>query len=118
MPTQSEKKSQAEYDEEAGGWGEANTGRELHREDTPTPPKPKAATPKPESPDRPYKKVSPDRPYKKMSSDEFVVPASATSNRLAKGGKISGYAKGDKVKASKGRGDGCCKKGHTKGRMV
>ena len=53
-----------------------------------------------------------------MSSDEFVVPASAASNRLAKGGKISGYAKGGKVKASKGRGDGCCVKGKTKGRMV
>ena len=29
-----------------------------------------------------------------------------------------GYAKGGKVKASKGRGDGCCVKGKTKGRMV
>lgn len=51
-------------------------------------PKPKAEKPK-TSPDRPYKKVSPDKPYKKM----------------AKGGKV-------------GRGDGCCTKGHTKGRMV
>lgn len=52
---------------------------------------PKAAAPakpKPKSPDRPYKKVSPDRPYRKM----------------AKGGKV--------------RGDGCCTKGHTKGRMI
>ena len=80
-----EEKKRADRDTNEGGWGEANTGRELHREDTPAPPKPKAATPKPKSPDRPYKKVSPDRPYKKM----------------AKGGSVRG--KGCEVKGS-GRG--------------
>lgn len=106
------KMSDLTEDEIAGGESEAEASKVLKETE------PKAAAPKPKSPDRPYKKVSPDRPYKKMSSDEFVVPASATSNRLAKGGKISGYAKGGKVKVSKVRGDGCCTKGHTKGRMI
>lgn len=88
MPTQPERKSQAEYDEEAGGYNEASEAYNLGLTDKP-PAKPTSpAASKPSSPDRPYKKVSPDRPYKKM----------------AKGGKV--------------RGDGCCVKGKTKGRMV
>ena len=33
---------------------------------------------------------------------------------MKKGGKVKKYAKGGSVS----RGDGCCKKGHTKGKMV
>ena len=73
MPTQPEKKSQADYDEEAGGYNEASEAYNLGLTKTP-PPKPKAPPPK------------------------------APPKKMAKGGKV--------------RGDGCCTKGHTKGRMV
>lgn len=89
MPTQPGKKSQAEYDEEAGGYNEASEAFNLGRADRPPPrPTPPPAKPKPKSPDRPYKKVSPDRPYKKMASGGYVSKA-----------------------------DGCCSKGKTKGTM-
>ena len=89
MPTQPGKKSQAEYDEEAGGYNEASEAFNLGLTDRPPPrPTPPPAKPKPKSPDRPYKKVSPDRPYKKMASGGYVSKA-----------------------------DGCCSKGKTKGTM-
>lgn len=79
MPTQPERKSQADYDEEAGGYNEASEAYNLGLTDTP-PPKPKAPPPKPKTTDKPEKK-------------------------MAKGGMVR-------------RGDGCCIKGKTKGRMV
>jgi hypothetical protein len=88
MTPEERKKADKEADE--GGYNEATEADNLFGPDEPEP----EAKPKPKtSPDRPYKKVSPDRPYKKM-------------------------AKGGKVKAAKGRGDGCCVKGKTKGRFV
>lgn len=86
MPTQPGKKSQAEYDEEAGGYNEASEAFNLGRADRPPPrPTPPSAKPKPKSPDRPYKKVSPDRPYKKMASGGSV---------RGKGCETKGFGKG------------------------
>lgn len=43
-----------------------------------------------------------------------IMPSPEPGEAKAKGGKVKGYAKGGSVT----RGDGCCTKGHTKGRMV
>ncbi len=45
---------------------------------------------------------------RRMEMQEESAP-----ERMAKGGMVKGYAKGGKVN----RGDGCCMKGRTKGKM-
>lgn len=128
MPTQPEKESQAKYDEEAGGYNEASEAYNLGLADKP-PAKPKAPPPEPKSVQADPREQAAQLMnagrfaeaqliLDKIKEDEYKEFTRQTPNKMAKGGKISGYAKGGKVKAAKGRGDGCCTKGKTKGRFV
>jgi hypothetical protein len=44
---------------------------------------------------------------------ETVMPIGGKVQKMAHGGKVKKMAKGGKIT----RGDGCCKQGHTKGKM-
>ena len=54
-----------------------------------------------------------DREEKKRKAAMAGMPAAAAEPAMKKGGKVKKYAKGGMT-----RGDGICKKGHTKGKMV
>lgn len=65
-----------------------------------------------------FQEVSPEdeKALRQQAEDEKFQKAAAKAfgEKYAKGGKV----KAAKVKAAKGRGDGCCTKGKTKGRFV
>jgi hypothetical protein len=75
---------------------------------------------------KPKKRMAPPMMKKKRSDKMRTLPIDGGSVELPegeqyglerpmkKGGSVKKYAKGGSVS----RGDGCCKKGHTKGKMV
>lgn len=70
--------------------------------------------PKPKS----EKSKTTPKSVKKMSTLMQSAPGMTSDNERLRRAATENYAKGGKVKASKNRGDGCCVKGKTKGRMI